>query len=91
MRHTLLMLPILAACGPMSPELAAELCEERARGAVGPTGEVFAGISNRGPVGGAEISISSDWLTGRYPQVIYEQCVYARTGQGPIRPLVLTP
>lgn len=91
MHRILLILPILAACGPMSPELAADLCEERARGAVGPTGEVFLGVSNRGPVAGGEISISSDWLTGRDPQVIYEQCVYARTGQGPIRPLVLTP
>jgi hypothetical protein len=89
MRPALLPLLLLAACGPMSPQLAADLCEERARGAVGPTGEIFMGVSNRGPVGGGEISISSDYLTGRDPQVIYEQCVYARTGQGPVRPLVL--
>jgi hypothetical protein len=89
MRRVIPLMLLLAACGPMSPELAADLCEERARGATGPQGEVHLGLSSNGPVAGGEISISSDYLTGRDPQVIYEQCVYARTGQGPVRPLVL--
>ena len=80
----------LAACGPISPERAAELCEDRAREAAGPTGEVSIGVNSDGEIiSGFEIGISSDYLRGRDPQLIYEQCVWEKTGQGPIRPLVL--
>jgi len=81
---------VLAACGPMSPERAADLCEDRARAATGPTGEVGIGVNNRGETrGSVEIGITSDYIRGRDPYVVYEECVRARTGQGPIRPLVL--
>lgn len=79
----------LAACGPMSPEQAAQHCEDRARAATGPTGSVTVGVSNKGPVLGAEIGISEDYLRGRDPYEVYETCVRQRSGQGPIRPLSL--
>lgn len=90
MRKPVLLCLVLAACGPMSPERAADLCEDRARAATGPTGEVGIGINNRGETrGSVEIGITSDYIRGRDPYVVYEECVRARTGQGPIRPLVL--
>lgn len=74
----------------MSPERAADLCEERARAATGPTGEVGIGINNRGKTSSSiEIGVTSDYLRGRDPYVVYDECVRARTGQGPIRPLAL--
>ena len=82
-------LAVLTACAPMSPENAARVCEERARAATGPTGSVSIGISNKGPSVGADIGISSDYIQGRDPYVVYEQCVRQKSGQGPIRPLKL--
>ena len=85
----LLLTSGLAACGPMSPELAAQQCQDRARAATGPTGSVSIGVSNRGPVLGAEIGITDDYLRGRDPYVVYDECVRQKTGQGPVRPLDL--
>jgi hypothetical protein len=45
MRYLALLVPLLAACGPLSPEAAARTCEARARAATGPTGEIYMGIS----------------------------------------------
>ena len=81
----------LTACGPVSPELAARQCEERARAALGPTGEVGLGITSDGDTSaGFEIGITSDYLQGRDPYEVYETCVRQKTGQGPIRPLDLS-
>jgi len=92
MRRFVLLCLVLAACGPMSPERAADLCEDRARAATGPTGMVGVGVTNRGETRGKlEIGVTSDYLRGRDPYVVYDECVRARTGQGPIRPLVLEP
>ena len=78
-----------AACGPMSPERAAKVCEERARAATGPTGEIGIGIGSDGPSSRIEIGVTSDYLRGRDPYIVYEECVRQKTGQGPIRPLEL--
>lgn len=87
----LLSLTAVAACGPVSPELAARQCEDRANAAAGPTGEVSVGINNRGKVGGGvEFGVTSDYIRGRDPYRVYEECVIAKTGQPPIRPLVLS-
>lgn len=84
------LLLAMAACGPVSPELAARQCEERARAATGPTGEIGVGISSDGDTRGVfEIGVTSDYLYGRDPYEVYEECVRQKTGQGPIRPLVL--
>lgn len=81
---------IVAACGPVSPERAAEICEEKARAAQGPTGRVSVGVNSEdGPFVSGEIGISSDYLAGRDPLIVYRDCVMRRTGQEPIRPPVL--
>ncbi len=82
----------LTACDPvpMSPERAAQVCEEQARAAQGPTGSVTVGVNSRtGPYAGASIGITDDYLRGRDPLVVYSNCVMRRTGQAPIRPPVL--
>ncbi|NNE89788.1 MAG: hypothetical protein HKN27_17100 [Silicimonas sp.] len=79
----------LAGCGPMSPDRAADLCEDRARAATGITGEIGIGIGSDGPGGNVELGVTSDYLQGRDPYVVYEECVRQKTGQGPIRPLDL--
>jgi hypothetical protein len=82
----------LAACAPapVTLERAAEICEERARAAQGPTGRVTVGTnSNSGGFGGVEIGVSSDFVAGRDPLEVYAECVIDRTGQAPIRPPVL--
>lgn len=90
MRRTAFLLVFLAACGPVSPERAALMCEERARAATGPTGEVGIGINNKGETRSrVEVGVTSDYIRGRDPYVVYEECVRQKTGQGPIRPLIL--
>ena len=84
-----LALLTLAACGPVSPERAADMCEDRARAATGLTGEIGIGIGNNGVGGEVEIGITSDYIRGRDPYIVYEECVRQKTGQGPIRPLEL--
>lgn len=92
LRLSLLLLPaaaLLSACEPvpMDPVRAAAFCEEQARAAQGPTGSVTLGASSDdGPFLGTEIGLSSDFLTGRDPVAVYEECVLARTGAAPIRP-----
>ncbi|MEO1537039.1 MAG: hypothetical protein AAFR73_04855 [Pseudomonadota bacterium] len=79
----------LGACGPVSPERAADMCEERARAATGPTGEIGVGVGSDGAKGSLEIGVTSDYILGRDPYIVYETCVREKTGQGPIRPLEL--
>lgn len=89
MRWMALPLLFLAACAaqPMSPERAAQHCEERARAAQGPTGSVTYGVnSNSGGYSNLEIGLTGDFLAGRDPLEVYRDCVVARTGQEPIRP-----
>lgn len=79
----------LAACTPvpLSPERAADLCEDQARAAQGPTGSASVGVnSNTGGFTSLSVGVSSDFLTGRDPIEVYEQCVFSRSGQAPIRP-----
>ena len=86
----LLALPLMAgACtqAPLSPLDAARVCEERARAAQGPTGNVSVGASSRGGLSsGISIGVTDDYLRGRDPFEVYENCVVARSGQMPVRP-----
>ena len=82
----------LTACSPVpvSPERGAEICEDKARAAQGPTGSVTVGTNSRtGRFGGVEIGVTSDFLAGRDQLEVYAQCVFDRTGAAPIRPPVL--
>ncbi|MCP1166958.1 hypothetical protein [Limimaricola litoreus] len=89
-RALLLALPLLAgACtqAPLSPLDAAQVCERRARAAQAPTGAVSIGASSRSGLStGLSIGVSGDYLRGRDPLVVYEDCVLARSGQPPVRP-----
>jgi len=90
LKRALLIPLLLVACGPISPEEAADRCEARAQRAVGPTGEARIGVnSERGVVGGVEMTVTGDYLAGRDPQIVYENCVLQFTGQAPVRPLRL--
>lgn len=81
---------VLAACGPMSPERAAEVCEDRARAATGPSGHVGVSVNNKGKTkAGVSIGVTSDYLLGKDPYQVYDECVRRKSGQGPIRPLIL--
>lgn len=91
-RVALLSVLALAACAPVSPELAAKKCEERARAAASPiSGTAEFGVSNDGIVSDLDVNIalSSDYVQGRDPYIVYDQCVRDLSGQGPIRPLIL--
>lgn len=82
-------LAVAAACtpAPVDPETAAQTCEERARAAQGPTGNVTAGVNSQtGPFTGVSIGISSDFLTGADPLEVYSDCVWNLSGRAPIRP-----
>jgi hypothetical protein len=83
-------LALLPACAPPSPEVAALRCEERARAARGPTGEIAIGVGTGGPISRVEVGVTGDYLAGRDPYQVYDACVRQMTGQPPIRPLVLT-
>ncbi|MEJ8561511.1 hypothetical protein QTO30_10005 [Yoonia sp. GPGPB17] len=78
---------LAAACTPMTPERAADRCEERARAAQGPEVGVTVGAnSNSGPFASAGISVSLDAIRGLDPIAVYESCVLNLTGEPPIRP-----
>ena len=79
----------LAACElpPISPERAAERCEDRARAAQGPEVSATFGVnSNSGGFASGSVGISSDYLRGLDPVAVYESCVQNLTGEPPIRP-----
>lgn len=89
MRAALLLLPLLAACAPMSLPDAERECYRDARLAQGPSGEVrigaATGASGTRPVGGVSVDISSDYLLGRDPEQVWRNCVVRRSGQFPTR------
>ena len=88
----LFSLVLLAACGPMTVADAERQCFERARLAQQPRGEVAIGVNSDGRVGGGlTLDISSDYIQGRDPAVVYETCVMSKTGEPPTRPLYARP
>lgn len=78
----------LTACNiPVSPQQAADRCEDRARAAQAPEGSLSIGTnSNTGPFASASVSVSSDFVRGTDPVALYESCVFNLTGELPIRP-----
>ncbi|MFE3838444.1 hypothetical protein [Pseudogemmobacter sonorensis] len=88
MRKLAFLSLLLAACGPMTLERAEAECFQRARMAAGPTGEVGVGIRSDGTARSKlDVSISSDWITGKDPSAVYETCVMTKSGEAPRRPL----
>jgi hypothetical protein len=81
------LLLVLAACGPVSVQQAERQCLARAKAATGPQGEVRMGISGGQPRGSIKIDVNSDYLMGRDPSAVYDQCVFQKSGQPPSQPL----
>ena len=75
----------LTACGPMSSSRAYEICSERAR----PRGTVGVGVGSGGASATGSITITSDYIQGRDPYLVYDNCFRQHTGAGPTRPLSL--
>ena len=84
----ILALALLAGCGPMTLAEAERQCFDRARLAQQPRGEVSVGMNSDGKaIGGLELEVSSDFLTGRDPAAVFETCVMSKAGQAPSRPI----
>jgi hypothetical protein len=92
MMKRLIMLTLLAACGPISVQEAERQCFERARLAQQPRGEVAVGVGSNGKTSaGLELTVTSDFLTGKDPSQVYDSCVMAKSGEPPSRPLYARP
>lgn len=92
MKRLLVLLPLLAACGPMSVAEAERQCFDRARLAQQPRGEVSVGVGSGGKAaGGFSLEVSSDYLMGRDPAAVFETCVMQKSGEPPSRPLYQMP
>ena len=74
----------LSACGGMSVERAESTCVEDAKAARGPTGTLAVGTTSEGPRAKADITISTDWVSGRDPEEAYASCVLRRSGKAPV-------
>lgn len=82
----LALLLLLAACGPIPLAEAERQCTEQARLAQQPRGQVGIGFGSGGAGAVGEVTISSDYLLGRDPDVVFGDCVRSRSGQSPSRP-----
>ncbi len=86
------LMGLMAACGPITLAEAERQCFERARLAQQPRGEVSVGVGSGGrAVGGFDVNVSSDFLLGRDPSAVYETCVVSKSGEPPSRPLHARP
>lgn len=84
----LIALPPLVGCGPIPVDQAERLCVEQANQARRPRGTVALGVGSDGkPIGGVDVTISTDFLFGRDPAQVYDSCVKSRSGQFPTRAL----
>jgi hypothetical protein len=92
MRYVTIALLLLSACGPVSLQQAERECFNRARLAQQPRGEVGVGIGSDGKVrSNIELNISSDYIQGRDPSAVFDQCVYQKSGMVPSRALYSYP
>ena len=86
------LLPLVAGCGPVPVMQAEQTCRIRADEARGPTGSVSIGVNNSGEVStGVTLGVSSDYLQGRDPAQVYDECVWRASGQMPIHPYYTLP
>ncbi len=88
----LLLLPALAACGPVTREQAEANCTRRADEAQRPSGFVQIGAGSGGRTfTGVGLSASTDFLMQRDPEEVYRACVYNTSGEMPLRPYTRLP
>ena len=92
MKRRFALLMMLAACGPVSLPQAERACIDRARLAQQPRGTAGVGVNSNGKTSGLlELQVSSDYLQGRDPSAVYDQCVLQKSGQPPSQPLYSRP
>jgi hypothetical protein len=85
------LLPLLA-CGPVSRAQAERECLSQARLAEHPRGSVGVGMDSTGKLSPTfDVTISSDYLQGRDPSQLYDNCVMRRSGEMPSRPYTSIP
>ena len=88
MKRLVPLLLLVAACGPVSLPQAEKACFERARLAQQPRGTVGLGVNSNGQTSGLlDVQVSTDFLQGRDPSAVYDQCVYQKSGMPPSQPL----
>lgn len=87
----LMTILLIAACGPIPVADAERQCLSRAYDASGPHGEVLVGVAGGKPRSRVTLDISTDYLAGRDPSAVYDQCVLRKSGQPPSRPLYSHP
>lgn len=86
MKRVLLLLA-LTACGPVPLVQAEAECRTRADAAAAPSGSVGVTFGSDGSVEtNLSVGVTTDYLNGRSPPEVYNQCVLARAGQPPARP-----
>ena len=87
----LLLVPVLlglAACAPIPVDQAERACLASARDATGPRTQMGVGVGSHGYRGGfVQIGVSSDYIMGRDPAQVFQDCVIRRSGRMPERPL----
>lgn len=86
-----LPLLLVLACGPVSLAQAERECFERARLATQPREAFDIGIGTDGARARVNVGVSSDYIGGRDPSAVYDQCVQQKSGQLPSRPLYSRP
>ena len=80
---------LIAACSsePVSVGQAMEMCMEPARKAGGPTGTFGLGFGSEDGVSSSlSIELTDDYLFGRDPDEVFEECVVRHSGAFPDRP-----
>ena len=78
----------LQACAPIPVERAERVCLDSARDARSPRTEMGVGFGSHGARGGyVSVGMSSDYIMGRDPSRVYQDCVLRRSGQMPTVPL----
>ena len=87
----LLALALLSACGPIPLAEAEAQCLSQARLAQSPRGSVSLGAGSGGAAGAFDVTVSSDYILQRDPDVVFGDCVRARAGQSPSRPFSSLP
>lgn len=88
MIRPVLLLLFLASCGPVSLAQAERACFDRARLAQQPRGTIGVGVNSNGKTSGLfDVQVSTDFLQGRDPSAVYDQCVYQKSGLPPSQPL----
>ncbi len=88
MKRLFPLLFLLVACGPVSLQEAERACFERARLAQQPRGSVGVGVNSNGQTSGVlDLQVSTDFLQGRDPSAVYDQCVFQKSGLAPSQPL----